>query len=193
MSNILMEIRKKSGVKQKSQTPALLITQLMALGYSFDEVYPYIYDKPKAGYTDASRIFAAEKEFRKIPWFAKTIELMRETMTAYSVEDAERNVKATGERSSTMRAANSVDFTKKENIIQALSEEAKNLKGKERVDALIKLADLQRMKQEEIKEEKRQTMFYLPLSNCGQCPCYELAKQVHPDLELVDNRPAKIK
>ena len=49
-----MEIRKKSGVKQKSQTPALLITQLMALGYSFDEVYPYIYDKPKAGYTDAS-------------------------------------------------------------------------------------------------------------------------------------------
>jgi len=191
MSNVLRNLRDISGVKLKQKTPALLMAQLMALGYSFDEVYPYIYDKPKAGYTDAEKVYIAEKEFREFPWVNRTIAALREKMNVISAEDANGKTK----KKEGVSQANNValDYTKKEDIIAALSEEAKNLHGKERVDALIKLADLQRMKQEEVKEEKRQTMFFLPMSNCGNCPCYRVAKELHPDLELVDNRPAEIK
>lgn len=188
MSNVLRNLRDISGVKLKQKTPALLMAQLMALGYSFDEVYPYIYDKPKAGYTDAEKVYIAEKEFREFPWVNRTIAALREKMNVISSEDA--NGKSKRKEGVSQASNGTLDYTKKEDIIAALSEEAKNLHGKERVDALIKLADLQRMKNEETKEEERHVLFYLPMANCENCPCFSIAKQQHPGLELVDNRPA---
>lgn len=69
-------------------------------------------------------------------------------------------------------------YRDKDEIISALAKEADSVIGKERIDALNKIADLQRMKQEENKTEEERVMFYLPLT-CYNCPLYK-AEQNSP-------------
>ena len=64
------------------------------------------------------------------------------------------------------------DYRSKDYIIDRLAMEAKVLKGKELVDTLMKIADLQQMKRDEVKEEDQRVHFYLPL-NCFKCSHYK--------------------
>lgn len=62
-------------------------------------------------------------------------------------------------------------YRDKDEIITALAREADNLRGKDRVDVLNKIADLQRMKQEENKTEEERVHYFLPLTCCN-CPLF---------------------
>lgn len=67
-------------------------------------------------------------------------------------------------------------YRDKDEIISALAREADRLQGKDRVDVLNKIADLQRMKQEENKTEEERVHFYLPLT-CYVCPLFKAEKE----------------
>lgn len=73
-------------------------------------------------------------------------------------------------------------FTDKSYILAALSKVAKSLGGKERADVLMKIADLQRMKNDENKEKEEQRRYYLPwLSVCRSCKVLQMAKNLMDD------------
>jgi hypothetical protein len=65
-----------------------------------------------------------------------------------------------------------IDFSQKDNVIMALSksanEEPDSLK---RTKILATIADLQRMKQDETKDDRELIHFYLPLT-CKRCNLY---------------------
>ncbi|MEA5082070.1 MAG: hypothetical protein VB024_10680 [Dysgonamonadaceae bacterium] len=62
-------------------------------------------------------------------------------------------------------------FRDKDTVLSALEAEIPFVKGKERAEILLKIADLQQMKQESNKEpEEERVHFYLPLHICKDCP-----------------------
>ncbi len=54
--------------------------------------------------------------------------------------------------------------------LSALEAELPVLRGKDRLDALMKIADLQQMKREENQPEEEKIHYYLPLEICKNCP-----------------------
>lgn len=63
-----------------------------------------------------------------------------------------------------------IDVRSKESIIDQLAATLTQLRGKDRADVLMKIADLQRMKQDENKAEEQVVHFYLPVS-CPKTCC----------------------
>lgn len=63
-------------------------------------------------------------------------------------------------------------YREKSEILDALAAELPNLRGKDRVDTLIKIADLQQMKKEETTAEEERVVYYLPL-RCKLCELYQ--------------------
>lgn len=58
-----------------------------------------------------------------------------------------------------------VDYRSKDFIISELAKTAETLKGKDRSDVLMKIADLQQMKKDDVRDEDEMVHFYLPV-NC---------------------------
>lgn len=58
-----------------------------------------------------------------------------------------------------------VDYRSKDFIISELAKTAETLKGKDRSDVLMKIADLQQMKKDDVRDEEETVHFYLPV-NC---------------------------
>lgn len=67
-------------------------------------------------------------------------------------------------------------YRTKDAILTALESEIPKLRGKEKTDILIKIADLQRMKQEENKEEEDKTLYYLP-NKCYYCDLFKRERE----------------
>lgn len=84
--------------------------------------------------------------------------------------------KETQQDDSSKKPPADINYREKDAIIDALSYEAQFLKGKERIDALMKIADLQQMKKEEVTDEKRYVHYYLPLT-CNNCQLYINSKK----------------
>jgi len=61
-------------------------------------------------------------------------------------------------------------FRDKDTILSALEAELPTLKGKDRLDCLMRIADLQQMKKEETKNDEERVHYYLPLPICKDCP-----------------------
>lgn len=62
-------------------------------------------------------------------------------------------------------------YRTKDEILNGLIEELPNLRGKDKADVLMKIADLQRMKQDEVVNEDNTVHFYVPIS-CHNCSLY---------------------
>lgn len=60
-------------------------------------------------------------------------------------------------------------FRDKDSVLSALEAEIPYLKGKDRLDALMKIADLQQLKKDELKTDEQKVQFYLPLKICKDC------------------------
>lgn len=70
-------------------------------------------------------------------------------------------------------------FKSKDFIIECLSLEAEQATGKEKAQILMNIADLQRMKQEETREEEEKRRFYLPyVSKCRSCKLVKLFNEL---------------
>ena len=92
---------------------------------------------------------------------------------AYLVEQ-QNKVLFVGNKTQQQREDGRIDYTQRRNLIQALSDAANNERDTlRRSKILATIADLQRMKQDENKEEKDLVHFFLPL-RCSDC---ELHKQ----------------
>ena len=77
-----------------------------------------------------------------------------------------------GGKSATEKESLKVDFSQRGNLIRALSDAANNEGDNVRRAAILKqIADLQRMKQDENKDEADLIHFYLPLK-CHACELY---------------------
>ena len=71
----------------------------------------------------------------------------------------------------------SPNFRKKEDVVAELNQLATSVKEpKLKAEILLKLADLQQMKKEEVKEDEHTVHYYLPLS-CNKCELYQKAKE----------------
>lgn len=64
------------------------------------------------------------------------------------------------------------DFRSKDYIIDQLAATMTQLRGKDRADVLMKIADLQRMKNEEVKEQEKLVHFFLPIACPKTCPLF---------------------
>ena len=62
------------------------------------------------------------------------------------------------------------NYKEKDFIIKQFVKALNGLKGKDMADVLSKIADLQQMKKEEMKNEEERVHFYLPLPYCKDCP-----------------------
>jgi hypothetical protein len=69
-----------------------------------------------------------------------------------------------------------VRYRNKDEVLNALAATVVDLKGKEKADVLMKIADLQQMKKDEVVEEEKRVHFYLPLT-CHQCQLYLKSKK----------------
>ena len=70
----------------------------------------------------------------------------------------------------TSRSETTGKFRDKNAVLEALEAELPFLRGKDRLDALMKIADLQQLKKDDLKTENDLVHFYLPLPICEGCP-----------------------
>ena len=64
-------------------------------------------------------------------------------------------------------------------ILAELYRSLRILRGKERAQVLMQIADLQRMKQDDLKEDEEKRVFYLPfVSSCRSCKLMKLYKEL---------------
>lgn len=62
-------------------------------------------------------------------------------------------------------------YRDKDEVLNALADTVCDLKGKDKADVLMKIADLQQMKKDENVEEEKKVHFYLPLT-CNNCELF---------------------
>ena len=60
-------------------------------------------------------------------------------------------------------------YRDKDSVLSALEKEVPYLRGKDKLDALMKIADLQQLKKDENKTDEERVHFYLPLQMCVDC------------------------
>lgn len=91
--------------------------------------------------------------------------------------------------SETLNDDNENDTQKNEEVLKKISDKSfilaelyrslKILRGKERATVLMQIADLQRMKQDDLKEDEEKRVFYLPfVSSCRSCKLMKLYKEL---------------
>ena len=91
--------------------------------------------------------------------------------------------------SESINEENENDTQKNEEVLKKISDKSfilaelyrslRVLRGKERATVLMQIADLQRMKQDDLKEDEEKRVFYLPfVSSCRSCKLMKLYKEL---------------
>ena len=160
----------------------VVFCQLIAAGADRGEAYFCIYDhggKPGGRTLEQARTKANEF-FNLNPGAAVLVQRIKtkkplNTTEAKNQADAARKEK----ESDFFNNEDLKKFTDKSYIIAQLAQEAKNQSGKERANILMQIADLQRMKQEETKQDEEKRLFYLPfVSSCRSCKLVQLLREL---------------
>ena len=86
------------------------------------------------------------------------------------------------------KAGNVVQYRDKDADLSGLEQTLPYLRGKDRADVLMKIADLQQMKKDENTEEEETVHYYLPLQ-CYRCSLFiaDRAKRKAEEAEKPDN------
>ncbi len=86
------------------------------------------------------------------------------------------------------KAGNVVQYRDKDAVLSGLEQTLPYLRGKDRADVLMKIADLQQMKKDENTEEEETVHYYLPLQ-CYRCSLFiaDRAKRKAEEAEKPDN------
>ena len=160
----------------------VVFCQLIAAGADRGEAYFCIYDHGgKAGGRTLEQARTKANEFFSLnPGAAVLVQRIKTKKPINTTEAKNQTDAARKDRESDF--FNNEDlkkFTDKSYIIAQLAQEAKNQSGKERANILMQIADLQRMKQEETKQEEEQRRFYLPfVSACRSCKLVKLLREL---------------
>lgn len=160
----------------------VIFCQLIAAGADRGEAYFCIYDHGgKAGGRTLEQARTKANEFFNLNPGAAVLVQRIKTKKPINTTEAKNQVDAArkDKESDFFNNEDLKKFTDKSYIIAQLAQEAKNQSGKERANILMQIADLQRMKQEETKQEEEQRRFYLPfVSVCRSCKLVQLLREL---------------
>lgn len=161
----------------------VLFCQLIAAGADRGEAYFCIYDhggKPGGRTLEQARTKANEF-FNLNPGAAVLVQRIK-TRKPLNTSDAKKQAQTAEEENEQRQEQEQEEikkFSNKSYIIAQLAKEAKNQSGKERANILMQIADLQRMKQEETKQDEEKRLFYLPfVSSCRSCKLVKLFQEL---------------
>lgn len=81
-------------------------------------------------------------------------------------------------------------YREKEAVIAEMERLIPTLSGTDRLQALMKVADLQNMKKEDIVVEDERVHYYLPLNlkKCTVCNFRHRLEELNPDLKFIDGK-----
>lgn len=159
-----------------SLTPEdVFFCMLVASGATRQEAYAAIYRPTTNGSgTIASKATSLQKNKPGISQLIEAIQYQRTgtaTKTTSPKEDAAKIAEFKKVDKKTLET-----FRTKEGILENLIQTLPSLTGKDKAAVLMQIADLQRMKQEENKEEAEQVVYYHPVS-CYRCTLYQERKK----------------
>jgi len=143
------------------------MSMLIAAGADQAEAYSVIYlnnaSNKKTLDEEASRLIKSKKGIRDL------IDIL--TKVNMKGRNVEPEIKSRKTKKDTL------DITSKDSILNELGEQYKNtISPKEKTDILIKIADLQKMKQDENRNEDKLVHYYMPI-NCPRCNLYIEARK----------------
>lgn len=161
----------------------VIFCQLIAAGADRGEAYFCIYDHGgKAGGRTLEQARTKANEFFNLNPGAAVLVQRIKTRKPLNTSDAKKQVQTAEEETKEGQEQENEElkkFTDKSYIIAQLAKEAKNQTGKERANILMQIADLQRMKQEETKQDEEKRQFYLPfVSSCRSCKLVQLLREL---------------
>lgn len=151
---------------------------LVASGASRGEAYATIF-RPRSTKIETAQRGAAQLAKDK-PGINKLIRSFEDNRAAKS----KKKKKSTEEEE---KAGNVVQYRDKDAVLSGLEQTLPYLRGKDRADVLMKIADLQQMKKDENTEEEETVHYYLPLQ-CYRCSLFiaDRAKRKAEEAEKPD-------
>lgn len=153
---------------------------LVASGASRGEAYATIF-RPRSTKRETAQRGAAQLAKDK-PGINKLIRSFEDNRAAFLPE------KKSTETEEEEKAGNVVQYRDKDAVLSGLEQTLPYLRGKDRADVLMKIADLQQMKKGENTEEEETVHYYLPLQ-CYRCSLFiaDRATRKAEEAEKPDN------
>ena len=153
---------------------------LVASGASRGEAYATIF-RPRSTKIETAQRGAAQLAKDK-PGINKLIRSFEDNRAAFLKK--KKNTETEEEE----KAGNVVQYRDKDAVLSGLEQTLPYLRGKDRADVLMKIADLQQMKKDENTEEEETVHYYLPLQ-CYRCSLFiaDRAKRKAEGAEKPDN------
>lgn len=163
----------------------VIFCQLLAAGADRAEAYFCIYHQgaKSLNYTQANQ--EAANLLTNNPGMKVLVSKLKLKTPVNSVpaSSIKREIEEEKQQTDEQKEEKKNKFKSKDFIIECLSLEAEQSTGKERAQILMNIADLQRMKQEETREEEEKRRFYLPyVSHCRSCKLVKLFKELEGSL-----------
>lgn len=151
---------------------------LVASGASRGEAYATIF-RPRSTKIETAQRGAAQLAKDK-PGINKLIRSFEDNRAAFLPDNDSPKKKST--------ETEVVQYRDKDAVLSGLEQTLPYLRGKDRADVLMKIADLQQMKKDENTEEEETVHYYLPLQ-CYRCSLFiaDRAKRKAEDAEKPDN------
>lgn len=155
---------------------------LVASGASRGEAYATIF-RPRSTKIETAQRGAAQLAKDK-PGINKLIRSFEDNRAAFLPNNDSTNSK----KNKKNIEAEVVQYRDKDAVLSGLEQTLPFLRGKDRADVLMKIADLQQMKKDENTEEEETVHYYLPLQ-CYRCSLFiaDRAKRKAEEAEKPDN------
>lgn len=167
-------------------TDEVFFCMLVASGASRGEAYATIF-RPRSTKIETAQRGAAQLAKDK-PGINKLIQSFEDNRTAFLPEKnstiSKKKKKNTEEEENAGKVA---QYRDKSAVLSGLEQTLPYLRGKDRADVLMKIADLQQMKKDENTEEEETVHYYLPLQ-CYRCSLFiaDRAKRKAEEAEKPD-------
>lgn len=156
---------------------------LVASGASRGEAYATIF-RPRSTKIETAQRGAAQLAKDK-PGINKLIRSFEDNRAAFLPDND--SPKSKKKKKTTETEENVVQYRDKDAVLSGLEQTLPYLRGKDRADVLMKIADLQQMKKDENTEEEETVHYYLPLQ-CYRCSLFiaDRAKRKAEEAEKPD-------
>lgn len=170
-------------------TDDVFFCMLVASGASRGEAYATIF-RPRSTKIETAQRGAAQLAKDK-PGINKLIRSFEDNSAAFLPDNdghKSKKKKKNTETEEEEKAGNVVQYRDKDAVLSGLEQTLPYLRGKDRADVLMKIADLQQMKKDENTEEEETVYYYLPLQ-CYRCSLFiaDRAKRKAEGAEKPDN------
>ena len=145
---------------------------LVASGASRGEAYAVIF-KPRSTKIETAQRGASQLAKDK-PGINKLIQSFEENRTCFVINNDStkgKKKKKNTDNEDENNCENIVQYRDKDSVLTGLEQTLPYLKGKDRADVLMKIADLQQMKKDENTEEEETVHYYLPMQ-CYRCSLF---------------------